>query len=78
MLKLLAFLLFCVMILRGVGLLFRYLLRGTSTNRPGQRYAQQARRPADGNVNVDFVPNDKEQKKGKFDGGEYVDYEDVD
>ena len=39
-------------------------------NRPGNNP-----RPKDGNVNIDYVPKGK---KGKdFDGGEYVDYEEV-
>ena len=36
-------------------------------------------RPRDGNLNVDSMPDDKSNKKGKdYQGGEYVDYEEVD
>ncbi len=42
--------------------------------RPPKRY-----RPRDGNLNVDSMPNDKSKKKGNdYQGGEYVDYEEVD
>lgn len=34
------------------------------------------RRPADGNVNIDSVPEEK-KKKTDFKGGEYIDYEEI-
>lgn len=36
----------------------------------------QQRRPAGGNVNIDYDPNDNKRKKGGG-KGEYVDYEEV-
>ncbi|MFY0651453.1 MAG: DUF4834 family protein [Cyclobacteriaceae bacterium] len=48
-------------------------------NQHAQGYSQQRpkqKRPADGNVNIDYVPNEK--KKPKTDkGGDFVDYEEV-
>ena len=39
-----------------------------------------SKRPADGNVNIDYVPKGSEKPGSKpgFKGGEYVDYEEVD
>lgn len=43
-----------------------------------QKEEQRRKRPADGNVNVDFVPSDfKERKSKEIRGGDYVDYEEV-
>jgi hypothetical protein len=60
---------------------FRLLGVGKVQNQQ-QRYQHHARpnnrRPADGNVNVDYIPKDKKAHHGRnFNGGEYVDYEDV-
>lgn len=60
---------------------FRLLGVGKVQNQQ-QRYQRHARpssqRPADGNVNVDYIPNDKKAHHNRnFNGGEYVDYEDV-
>ncbi len=42
--------------------------------RPPKRY-----RPRDGNLNVDSMPDNKSKRKGTdYQGGEYVDYEEVD
>ena len=36
------------------------------------------KRAKDSNLDIDYVPQDKDQKqKGKFKGGEYIDYEEV-
>jgi hypothetical protein len=43
---------------------------------PNQNSKKQSRKSADGNVNIDYVPNDKKDGDG-YKGGEYVDYEDV-
>lgn len=39
----------------------------------------QHRKPADGNVNIDYIPDQKKNKKGsgQIKGGDYVDYEEV-
>jgi hypothetical protein len=43
-----------------------------------QRYTQQQQPPKQkvGNINIDYVPDNGKNKK-TFDGGEYVDYEEV-
>lgn len=42
---------------------------------------QQQRRPQNGNVNIDYIPDDQKKKQSPssedFKGGEYVDYEDI-
>lgn len=47
----------------------------------GQRTQAQgyAKRPADGNVQIDHIPppNDKSKSKADFNGGDYVEYEEV-
>ena len=62
------------------GVLFRALTgtlggdqysRGNFQGRPNQNP-----RPKGGNVNIDYVPKDKKDRKD-FDGGEYVDYEEL-
>jgi len=37
------------------------------------------KKPKDGNVNIDYIPNSNKSKPDKknFPGGDYVDYEDV-
>ena len=62
------------------GLLFRSLF-GTLNNGQYSRGNFQGRtsnntKPKDGNVNIDYIPDDQKNRKN-FDGGEYVDYEDV-
>ncbi|MEM9329475.1 MAG: hypothetical protein AAGA85_27690 [Bacteroidota bacterium] len=40
--------------------------------------ADKRKNPKGSNVNLDYVPGEKNQKKGKgYKGGEYVDYEEV-
>ncbi len=81
MLKFLVFIvLFSYIIFKGLGMLFR-LLSGTSGNVKQQPHGYdgyQTRKPRDGNVNIDYMPekDGKSRKKG-FRGGEYVDYEEV-
>ena len=65
-----------------INVFFRVLIGGSATNRGGQRqqYQQQyqSRKTADGNVNIDYVPNENGAQKSKnFTGGEDVDYEEV-
>ena len=62
------------------GLIFRTLF-GTLNNGHYQRgnfqdRQQHNQRPKGGNVNIDYVPDDKKNRKN-FDGGEYVDYEEL-
>ena len=42
-----------------------------------QNNEQKRQRPADGNVDINYVPRDKAEKKKDFNGGEYIDYEEV-
>lgn len=52
-------------------------LHGTLGNDPNQRnFKNRPKRKTDGNVDIDYVPQDKKENKG-FKGGEYVDYEEV-
>lgn len=49
-----------------------------SGKRPGNQSSRQ-RKPKDGNVSIDYIPEDKKKKKSSknFEGGEYIDYEEV-
>jgi hypothetical protein len=42
-----------------------------------QQRASKKAKPADGNVEIDYVPNSGKGNKNDFKGGEYVDYEEV-
>lgn len=69
---------FFFLLFRVGGFFLRLLFGSFSTPRHHQSASQNSRKPKDGNVNIDHVPNDQEKKKpGNFDGGEYVDYEEV-
>ncbi|MEQ9299880.1 MAG: DUF4834 family protein [Cyclobacteriaceae bacterium] len=69
------------------GFLFKTLFFKAYQQQQAQRAAGQgaqtsgyARKPADGNVQIDHVPQSspKAKSKSEFDGGDYVDYEEVD
>lgn len=53
--------------------LFRVIV---GSAKDGYREPGNSRRPSDGNVNVDSAPP-KGKRKSDFDGGDYVDYEEV-
>lgn len=86
---LISFLIFFV-VYKVIGFVFRLMLR-SSVNYQQQQQQQQSRyryssngqstgrRPADGNVNIDYVPKDENEKakKDNYKGGEYIDYEEV-
>ena len=61
----------------------RALFSGFSSQARQQSYQsggqQTHRQPKDGNVIIDFNPNDKRRTKsgGNFKGGDYVNYEEV-
>lgn len=60
---------------------FRLLFGSKMTNQQ-QRYQgfsrRKSQRPSDGNVNVDYIPKDKKaHRSSNFNGGDYVDYEEV-
>ena len=76
MLKIIAVLVLLWVLFRAIGMIFRTML-GADTNRK-TRYQQsnsQHQRKRDGEINVEHNPN---SSKKNFDGGEYVDYEEVD
>lgn len=69
---------------RTIGFFLRLLTGSSVDNKSRQNpYARQShsahqQKPANGNVNIDYVPNKKGKKSGeKFTGGEYVDFEEV-
>jgi len=96
LLKFLLFLFFIYLLFRVLNFFFKvmYTVSGAKKqanfNRQQQRqrqngYGPQSRKykqPSDGNVNIEYIPEDeKKQKNGKgprnFKGGEYVDFEEV-
>lgn len=62
---------------KGLGFIIRMIVGGSSMNQYGNQQQSQ-RKPADGNVNVNYVPKDSKTDKKNFKGGEYVDFEEVD
>lgn len=68
-----------------VGFLFRVFFVGYYHQQAQQSQKQStsgaasgyARKPADGNVQIDYVPEKQDRKPQTFKGGEYVDYEEV-
>jgi len=50
--------------------------RGLAQGLQGDAQQNSNRKPPNSNVNVDAVPP-KEKRTSKFEGGEYVDYEEV-
>lgn len=81
---LLIFFLSMWLISRIAGFLIRtFLGKVVNQARQNQSFqgAQQStrRKPSDGNVNIDHVPNSQKTGKGTqgYDGGDYIDYEEV-
>lgn len=80
MLKLLALIFLFVLFLRSIGYVLRMLFGSGLAGKTSREFrGEQARRkrPRSGNVDIDYVPNKKDKKGKEFDGGDYVDYEDV-
>ena len=76
MLKILAVLVLVWVLFRAVGMIFRTLLGVDSSRNTSQRQKSTQREPKQkGEINIEHNPNDS--KKG-FEGGEYVEYEEVD
>ena len=79
---LILFLVFYI-IFRLSGYILKYVVRHVLKNAQEEHRSfngqSRQRRTADGNINVDYVPNDKKgrKKSGKGDE-EYIDYEEVD
>ena len=66
-----------------LGFFFRILLRGTINHHQQQQrqahsQASYNKKPADGNVTVEYIPEPKKERKEKiYKGGEYIDYEEL-
>ena len=67
------------------GLVLRTLFGSLGSDRNQHQFTNAGQRPTkrhrprDGNLNVDSMPDNKSKRKGKdYQGGEYVDYEEVD
>ncbi|MEO1050366.1 MAG: DUF4834 domain-containing protein [Bacteroidota bacterium] len=78
--KILIIFLIIFLVLRLAGNFFRVFLGTSTSQRDGfSGNANTKSRPADGNVNIDFVPKKDQKKSSKnYRGGEYVDYEELD
>ena len=62
--------------IKGLGFFFKTIIGGSTMNRTGNETGSQ-RKPAGGNVSVDFMPEDNKISGKDFKGGEYVDFEEV-
>ena len=65
---------------RAIGFFLRLLSGSTASERQRTRAYEQhkaTRKPDNGNVNIDYVPR-KGKKDKSFNGGEYVDFEELD
>ncbi len=74
MLKLLALLVLIWILFRALGMIIKTVIGGNNNNRR-TRYSNSSNPKREGDINVDHNPN--KTNKG-YEGGEYVDYEDVD
>ena len=61
---------------RAASFLFRFMLGGFS-NDQFDHTQYQRKKARNGNVNVDRVPSKESGKKEGYEGGEYVDFEEV-
>jgi len=80
MLKLLAIVFLFVLFLRSIGFVLRLLFGSGLAGKTSKEFREgqgRRKRPSKGNVDIDYVPNKKDKKGKGFDGGDYVDYEDV-
>ncbi len=76
--------LFIYVIAKVGGFIIRTLFSGFSGQARQQTYRShdqrtQQRQPMDGNVNIDYNPQEKNRSKhgGNFKGGDYVNYEEI-
>lgn len=79
MLKFLLIIFLISYIIYKVGGFFFKMLFLKATQQQYQRNTQthQSRKAPGGNVNIDYVPENRKSKKDGFSGGDYVEYEDV-
>lgn len=64
-------------LVKGLGFFFRIMMRKPTRHQYGSRRPTPPK-PTDGNVNIDYVPEDKKSDGKDLKGGEYVDFEEVD
>jgi hypothetical protein len=74
MFKLLALLVLIWIFFKALGMIIKMVIGGNADNRQ-TRYSNRGNHRQKGDIHVDHNPN--KTNKG-YDGGEYVDYEDVD
>jgi hypothetical protein len=74
MLKLLALFVLIWIFFKALGMVIKMVFGSADTGR-STRYTDTSNRKQDGKINVDYNPN--KSNKG-YEGGEYVDYEDID
>ena len=75
MIKILALLFLIWIFFKALGQIFRTVLGGGPDINRGSRYGNTTHRQQQGDIHVDYDPNSR-NKKG-YQGGEYVDYEEV-
>lgn len=74
MFKLLALLVLFLILLRAIGMVIKMVIGGNTDNRQ-TRYSNPNNPRRKGDINIDHNPN---KSNKDYEGGEYVDYEDVD
>lgn len=74
MFKLFALFVLIWIFFKALGMIIKMVIGSTNDNKQ-TRYTNQGNRRHKGDINVDHNPN--KSNKG-YDGGEYIDYEDVD
>lgn len=81
LIKLILFIIVFSWIFRAISRIFlgRLYRQAQQQQQFSKHQQRQHKRPADGNVNVDFSPAQKKPRKSSddFKGGDYVDYEEV-
>ena len=79
MLKILLTLILITYVLyKTAGFLFRLLLSRQRTNPGGfQRRAQYSKKAPNSNLNIDKIPQQRTRKDTRYEGGDYVDFEEV-
>ena len=93
LLKFLLFLLFIYILFKVINFFFRVAAAVSGAKKQQEAFRngrshdfgpksrrQQYKRPANGNVDIDYIPKEKKDEKRSFrnfKGGEYVDYEEI-
>ena len=62
---------------RAFSSIFRLLFGVPETTGRGRNFRETRRQPGEGNVNIDYVPEDDKKRSEKRGGGDYVDFEEV-